>query len=289
MPAIFFALVSYFAWGIGVFFEAIVARKIHPYSLIFWSYVFSLMLMSLYAPFALGDLKHLTMGIFVLILVLSFQALFLGALFYYEALRRGNRALVGTITASFPLVSVILSVIFLGEKVNTQQVVAIIIILVGLVLSSLNFKSLKSKNVLSKASFLAFLTMLSWGIYLAFIKIAVEEVGWFWPIYLYYFVFPFALIFLKLKKIPLEMPTKNKGLMLIIGSVILVRIAELSYSYAISKGLVAVVAPIAGANPTLFVILAFWFLKDAINKQQILGIVTTLVGIVLLSIFSVWI
>ncbi len=287
MPAVFFALISYFAWGFGVFMEAIVARKIKPYSLIFWSYVISLIIMSFYAPFALSDLKHLTVGTFILIIVLSFQALFLGAIFYYEALRIGNRALVGTIASSFPLVSVILSVIFLGERVNSQQLAAIIVIFLGLFLSITNFKTINPKNIFSKASLLAFFTMLSWGIYIAFIKIPVKEVGWFWPIYLYYFIFPIPFIFLKLKKLPLEMPTKNNLLVLIIGSIMLVRVAELSYSFAISKGSVAIIAPIAGANPTLFVILAFLFFKDPITRQQILGIVTTLVGIVLLSIFSV--
>ncbi len=48
-----------------------------------------------------------------------------------------------------------------------------------------------------------------------------------------------------------------------------------------------VVAPISGANPILFVILVAFFLKDPITRQQIAGIITTLIGIVLLSIFSV--
>ena len=287
MPAIFFALISYIGWGIGILLEAVVARKLGFYSLIFWTYVLSFVLMSFYAPFATGDLKNLTIGIFFLILILSFQALFLGAFFYYEALRIGNRVLVGTIVSSSPFVSMILSVIFLGERLNNQQFIAIIIIFLGLLLSVINFKQIKSKDLFSKASLLALITMLSWGIYLAFIKIPVNQIGWFWPFYLYYFLFPIAFIFLKLKKLPLEMPTKNNALAFIIGSVILARVAELSYSFAISKGQVAVVAPIAGANPTLFVILAFLFFKDPITKQQILGIITTLIGIVLLSIFSV--
>ena len=67
----------------------------------------------------------------------------------------------------------------------------------------------------------------------------------------------------------------------------LVRVAEFSYNLGISKGLVTIVAPIAGANPTLFVVLAFLFLKDPITKQQIIGIITTLIGIALLSFLSI--
>ena len=287
MEAIFFAIISYFGWGIGVLLEAVAARKLRPYSLIFWSYVFTVVLLGLYAPFRLGDLKNLTVELLGLILILSFIAFFMGIIFYYEALRIGNRALVGTIASSFPIVAVILSIIFLGERVNTQQAVAIVIIVTGLILSSLNFNALKSESIFNKASLLALLTMLAWGIYFAFIKIPVSKVGWFWPTYIYFFTFPLVFLFLKVKKLKLEMPTKNNALKVIIVSVILVRIAELSYNYAITKGLVTVVAPIAGANPTLFVVLAFLFFKDPITKQQMLGIVTTLIGIVLLSIFSV--
>ena len=62
---------------------------------------------------------------------------------------------------------------------------------------------------------------------------------------------------------------------------------SLSFNYAISKGLVAIVAPIAGSYPTLFALLAFLVFKDSITRQQIFGIGVTLMGIVLLSFFSV--
>lgn len=287
MEAIIFALVSYFTWGTGIFFEAIIARKLRWYSLTFWSFILSVLVLSLYAPFALKDLTGLTFNILILILILAFVGIFLGTIFYYEALRIGNRALVGTIASSFPLVSVILSVIFLGDRVNIQQTVAIIIIFLGLFLSMLNFNKLQTKSIFNKAALLALLTMFSWGIYFAFIKIPVSKIGWFWPNYITFLIFPLILLYIKFKKVKLEMPTANKVLLPLLASTVLVRIAELSYNFAMSKGLVTVVAPIAGANPTVLVVLAFLFFKDPITRQQIAGIVTTLVGIVLLSNFSV--
>jgi len=75
--------------------------------------------------------------------------------------------------------------------------------------------------------------------------------------------------------------------MLLLPASLLISIGGFSYDIAISQGLVAVVAPIASSSVTLFVVLAFIFLKDPITRQQIIGIITTLIGIVLLSIFSV--
>lgn len=263
------------------------ARRLRWYSLIFWSHLFSIVLLSLYAPFVIKDLGGLTFNILALVLILAFVGIFLGTVFYYEALRLGNRALVGTIASSFPAVTVILSLIFLGDRVSFQQAVAIIIIFVGLLVSVADIHKIHGKDLFTKSSLFALLTMLSWGIYFAFIKIPVDKVGWFWPNYITFLIFPLILLYMRFKKVAFEMPTKNNALILIIVSTILVRVAELSYNLGISKGLVTVVAPIAGANPTLFVILAFLFFKDPITRQQILGIITTLIGIVLLSVFSV--
>jgi len=43
----------------------------------------------------------------------------------------------------------ILSVIFLGEKLNVTQIMSIIAIILGLIVSSLDFKSFNSKQILS--------------------------------------------------------------------------------------------------------------------------------------------
>lgn len=123
--------------------------------------------------------------------------------------------------------------------------------------------------------------------WVALLKIPVAKIGWFWPNYITFLLFPLIFFYIKLKKIPIQRPTINGALIPLIASTALVRVAEYSYNFGISKGLVTVVAPIAGANPTLFIILAFLFLKDKITKQQIAGIVITLIGIVLLSIFSI--
>lgn len=287
MPAIFFALISYMGWGTGVFVEAILARRLRWYSLTLWSFLFSVLVMSFYVPFAIKDLANLTFSLLILILTLAFIGIFSGTVFYYEALRIGNRALVGTIASSFPVVAVLISIIFLKETVSIQQGLAILVIFTGIILSILNFSNLRYNKLVNKATLFALLTMFSWGIYGGFIKIPVSKIGWFWPNYITFLIFPVIYIYIKIKGLRIEKPTENKAFIPLIVSTVLVRIGELSYNFAISQGTVAVVASIAGAYITLFVVLAFLFFKDPITKQQILGIITTLIGIVLLSVFSV--
>ncbi len=288
MQAIIFALISYLTWGTGILVEAIVARRMRPYSLALWAFLLSSLVLSFYAPFVMNDLAGLTFGLLMFIIVIGIVGLFIGTIVYYEALRVGNRALVGTIASSFPAVAVVVSVIFLHERVSQQQIIAILIIFAGLILSGLNIRELRRKNIFSdKGILLAFIAMLSWGTWIALLKIPVSEIGWFWPNYITFLLFPILFLYIRLKKIPIQRPTLNHAFIPLIVSTALVRIAEFSYNLGISKGLVTIVAPIAGANPTLFVILAFIFFRDPVTKQQVTGIVTTLIGIALLSFLSI--
>lgn len=286
MQAILFAVISFFGWGVGDIFGTVVTRKIGAYSTTFWAFVLRLILASLYVPFAFNLLKNISLQIFIINIVLGF--IFIGAvLSFNEALKVGNASLVGTISASFVGVVVILSIIFLGEKLTSSQSICILIIFLGLILSTLNLGELnKGKIMKDKGILLALLTMFGWGIYFTFIKIPVKNIGWFWPNYITLSLFPFLYLFGKAKKLMLKNISINRIYIFLLVAVILVQVADFSFNIGISKGLTSIVAPIAGSYPTLFVLLAFIVFKDKITRQQIFGIVITLVGIVLLSSFS---
>ncbi len=282
--AIIFALIAFLGWGTGDIFGGIVAKKIGGYSAAFWSYVSSLLLTSLYIPFAISQLHNLTIGTFILFIFLMPIGV-IPLMTLYEGIRVGNASLVGTIGAAFGMVVVILSILFLGEKINTGQVVSIIIILAGLVLSSLDLSKIKIKQLITdKGVPYALTSMICWGIYFTFIKIPIKQIGWFWPAYLSWLSFlPLVYIFMKVRKIKLQVP-KGKTITSLVGNVILLCSAIFAYNFAInSGGQSAIVAPIASAYPALFAILAYFVFKDRLNKQQIAGIIITLLGIILLS------
>lgn len=283
MPILFFALVSYFAWGVGTVFEAVAARRINSYSFVFWAAFLSFIIFSFIAPFFLQDLANITFPIFLLCIFLGFFLHF-GALIYYEAIQRGNPSIVGVIASSYPAVIVIISIAFLGEKISFIQTAAILLIFLGIFLSCISIGELKKKNFKLQAGFiLAIITMISWGIFLGFIQVPVKQIGWFWPNYFAFLWFPFIYLYIHFRKIKLERPTSNKFLKPFILSVVLVRIAEFSYNYAVSKGVAALIAPIAGAAPTLYAPLSYLVFREKITKQQIVAVAITLIGIVFLA------
>src|SRR3972149_4455701 len=288
MPAIIFALVSYLGWGIGDIFGAIATRKIGAYSTTFWYILLQVPIFAVLVPFFFGNLQNLTIEILILNTTLGLiGTIGLGAC--YEGLKGGNAALVGTIAASFAALTVLLSIIFLGESVSLQQSLAIVIIFIGLGGSTLDIRNLiNRKLIVDKGIWMGLIAMLSWGIYWAFIKIPIKELGWFWPGYISILAsLPGIWLFIKLREIKLTHFNFKGSFYPLFANAFLLGVGALSFNLAIEKGFTSIVAPIAGSYPTIFVLLAYLVFKDSITRQQIFGIIVTLIGIVLLSIFTV--
>lgn len=284
MQAIFFALVAYLGWGVGDIFGTISTRRINSYSVTIWFEVFSIIFMLPLCFIFQDQLKLITFPIFLLTVFLAILVL-AGLVLFYEALNRGNSTVVGTVVSCFAAIAVVLSIIFMGEKVTIFQSLAITTIFTGVIISSLNFKDLKGGKIFKdKTITIALTSMLLFGIYFAFIKVPIDAIGWFWPAFITALTFPVIFIPIYLFKIKIQKPTMNKALVPLVLNALLLSSAALSYNIGIERGLTSIVAPIAGSYPTLFALLSYFVFKDPIKKREIYGIVFTLIGIVLLSV-----
>ena len=286
MEAILFALVAHVGWATSDIFGAMVSRKIGGYSLTFWSYVIRIPVLALYLPFDLVNLSALTPRNFFISALLAVVLLF-GTSCFFEAFRAANASLVGTVGAAFVVPTVILSVLFFGERLSSAQILTISVIVVGLVMTSLDFRTLRQRGViLERGVGLALIAMLCWGIYYAFIRLPVEEIGWFLPAYIGFLVSPIVLVLMKVQKVTLESPLRGGVLPAFVAAVILGAAANFGYNLGISSGYTSIVAPIAGAYPILFVCLSAWVFKDRLQRYQLWGIIISLIGIVTLSLLA---
>src|SRR5206468_126741 len=99
-----------------------------------------------------------------------------------EALKTSTASIVGTIGASFAGLVVIFSVFFLGESISPIQILAIILIFIGVFLCTFNVRDISDRKlVFDRGLLLALVAMFAWGIYFTFIKIPVQHFGWYWP------------------------------------------------------------------------------------------------------------
>jgi drug/metabolite transporter (DMT)-like permease len=286
MEAILFAFVAHIGWGTSDIFGAMVSRKIGGYSTTFWGYVVRIPVLALYIPFDLEHVQALTWGN-VAVSGLLATVLLVGTSCFFEAFRGGNASLVGTISSAFTVPTVILSILFFNERVDLYQTLAIVVIVVGLIFTSLDFGSFRQKSVgMDRSVVLALLAMLFWGVYFAFIRIPVEEIGWFLPAYISFLFSPLVLVIMRMQGITLQSPAAHRVLPSFIGMILLGTAANFGYNLGISSGYTSIVAPIAGAYPVLFVTLSALVFKDPLKQQQLWGIVVSLAGIVALSLLS---
>lgn len=286
MSAILFAIIAFVGWGTGDIFGGLVARKVGGYSSAVLNYIFCIILASFYIPFALPELRNLNLeSVLWLIVLLPIGIIPLITL--YEGMNRGNASLVGIVSGSFGALVAILSVISLKESLNIPQIVSIIIVFIGLVLSSLNLKNFKLQQLLTdKGIPFALFSLVTWAIYFTFVKIPIRQIGWFWPAYITWWGFPLVLFYLKKRSIKITIPRDKKHRIYMVMSSVISTIALFSFNLAAAKGQSSIVAPIASSYPVLFALLAYFVFKDRLSKQQIVGMVITLAGIISLSVLA---
>jgi uncharacterized membrane protein len=131
---------------------------------------------------------------------------------------------------------------------------------------------------------LALLAMVFLSIYFTFSRVLINSYGWFLPSFIATACFPIIYLFIRKNKEKLTIPRGVKVLVAVFLVGLLIRSGDFALNYGLSlPNASSLVAPIAGASPILFVTLSSIIFKDKLTKQQIVGIVVTLTGILLLT------
>jgi len=286
MTPVAFALLSLLCWSVGDIFGTVASRRLGALATSVWGYVLRIAVFAIYIPFGLEELKHYNPQLLALNLILG-VVLAAGFLCFNRGLKVGNPSIVGTIAAAYTAIVVVLSIVFLNESLVAKEALAILAIFGGVLLVSLDKEALSYKSLFNSGTTLALFAMLFWGIYFTFVKILVKEVGWFWPNYISFSLVFFVLPAIKVANIKLKSINYNKGLFPLLSAAILTGVAEFSFNYAVSEGNSSVVAPIAGAYPVLFVVLASLIFREPIKTRQVFGVIVSLFGLIALSVISI--
>ena len=287
MVSLMFAVLTTIGWGASDIFGALSSRRIGSYKTTYWVTVLAAVFLTLLAPLYLGELKSAQWWTVALSAALGIVLTYT-YLAFTEALKDGDPAVVGTIAGSFVGPVVILSIIFLHSSLAPTQIACILAIIFGLTLTSLKTDGKKTHRWRpDRSTLFAFLTLAGWTVYFTFIKIPVEHMGWFWPEYIaamaglvYVVLFWSRKAAVSHEHIAATLgPSALAGLLGAGGS--------LAYNIALVSGNTAIIAPIAGSYPILFVFLSYLLFKQSVKNGQKIGIAITLVGIVALAACTV--
>ena len=268
-------------WGIGDFFAAKASKQQGPYRAAFLTVatgtlIIAAIYIALFPDFTIAGGKLAALTAISAILILAQIA-------FFKALEIGPVGIAATIGAAYPIVTVPLAILVFGEKITTLQFFAILTIILGIFLTSIQ----REKRLIKvKGIVFAGLSMLCWGVGFAFLDRAMEGLDWKQVAFYQYvtmflwqqILFRFFLgqtnrTFLGARP---SISTTAAATLFLVGNA--------AFYIGLGTGLAAVVTPLSSAYPAITVVMAMIFMKERLQASQLFGIAVVVGGVILLAI-----
>ena len=232
---------------------------------------------------------------------------------YFQAQKRLGTTMALAISMTFPLFTLIFSLIFLSRPFELNLIVSLIFISIGIIIISktkISAEKLQDKQktngILSTTSFKAIIYALAaaitWAVGLVMIDFATNEISnilnqeGLSSVIGNLIRFPFALLILssmvftekvyykKGKINPLQKKTLKTWALLIIASIIGTSLGAYLYTEAARTAGATVMSLIASASPLFSLPFTYWINKEKITKLGFMGVLLTIIGVIFVII-----
>ncbi len=210
----------------------------------------------------------------------------LGYILYFEALLRGSVAVVATIVAGAPIITVAGAVLFLGETPSAWQLAGVAILLV--VILAVSYEPVGSQWRVRAAVSLSLAILVLWGVWAVLVKAAYDS-GTFVPsqILLFYSLSNFGMglpyVAFRRRAAPQPAPSRRNATLAGAGFLLLI-LGILASTFALSIGDASLVTVVANCAPVVTSIIAFVFLKEKATAMRIAALLLFIPGIVLVAL-----
>lgn len=270
------AIVTSLVWGVG---QTLIKKGLFSVSPFFSNTLAVFFALLIEIPFALSgkiDLSHFS-TIFLLGLLANFPTFIIP-----YVIEKTEVSLSGTILASYPIYTILLSVLFLNEKLGPLQVLGVMGIILGMFLVT----RIKSKKlIISKWLSMAILGSVILGVGYFISKFSITKYG------LNSYIFaaalsnlPCLLLIRFFDRNPVNPRFDIKIFAISLGGNFLMPLGVLLLYISLSKGPASLIAPIISTYPAITVIFAHYYLKEKVERTKIFGIVAIILGVILLAI-----
>ncbi len=140
MRVFLFALLTALLWGLAPVFDKLGLGKATPMTALSIRTIFIAVGLTVFLAISGGwrEFHSVDRQSVIYLALGGLAAGLVGQLAYYSALRCGGVGTVSPITATYPLVAVILSILFLREPITPGKVVGAILIVLGVLLIRLD-------------------------------------------------------------------------------------------------------------------------------------------------------
>ena len=206
-------------------------------------------------------------------------------LFLYRGLALGPIAVVSPISAGYSAITVILVVVFLGERVSVGEAVAIAVTFAGIALASTDLRQvvrLRGRPLPGVPSALvAMVGFGAWGALMTAASRSQDELALILVGRGAGFLFMTLLAVALRSGIPSDRRRGTLLMVLMIGAVD--TIANVLFVFGVASGAAAIVATASGMYPVVPAVLAIVFLGERLAPNQYAGVVVLIAGLVALG------
>lgn len=217
----------------------------------------------------------------IIFLILSGISTTLLWIFYFKALDTGDVSKVTPIDKTSIVITLILSMIFLHEKITIIKVISIIFILIGTLLT-VNKKTTNEKD--NKWILYSILTAIFTSTTTIISKIGLNDIDSVLATFIrtvIVFIILMFIVIIKKKYVYLKDISK-KSLRYVIYSGITNTLSWLFYFASLKDGETSIVFAIEKLSIVVTILLSVIFLKEKLNRKQIIGIIIIVIATSLL-------
>ena len=158
-------LVAMFSWGIADFIQSKVVRQMGSYKTM---YIGNIVWIIFVLPFAFFISLKISITNLILLFVGSVMQVF--AIYnFYQSMKIGEVSIVTPISGSYSIITVLMLLLLLGQKLNLMTISAIFILIIGIILTSTDLKKIKHIHTV-KGVKEAVIALLMWGSYFFLLK-----------------------------------------------------------------------------------------------------------------------
>ncbi len=282
---IILGLIAMFGFGIGNAIIQVPARAVENRKVIFFRTLFSTLMIFITLIFFLPETTF-SLTYILIAFVISFIG-YIPLFTFYKALKSGKVGIITTISSSSVIFTVLFSIIFFKESLTLPQVFSIVLIILGIMLISIDFKDFKNSSLFSLSSGVPFalITCLLWGIMYFLMKIPVSVLG---PILTSLIIESGIMILsginLAISKTGFKIH-KRKILFYIFLSSLFVSIGSIFFNLGIKLFDVSIVAALTFSSPLISTLYGKFVYKERLRTSQYLAISLMIIGIIVISYF----
>jgi transporter family protein len=206
---------------------------------------------------------------------------------FFESVMEGQVAIVGTISAAYPSLTIVGALVFMSESPTVIQLLGVTAIVFGIATLSYGWNSHSQYSIPRRSLFFALLAFLLWGLWSLTNKIAVNKVGM-GNIFGFYVISTITvpLVYLLYRTRHGSLKSESTRISWFFGAAGLALnvCGTFAFTYALSVGLASLVVPTSSAYPLVTVAAALLFLHEKLNRFQLASLACVIVGLLMVSI-----